>query len=196
MSGAPATIDWMVFRVLGSAAGEFRDVLRAATPTHRRLRDHLVTISVATVGVDLFCAIAAFLLERHSEQTEIKTFGSAVFWTTTQLLTVSSQIKNPISVGGRILDVFMEIWAVTVVAALAGAFGTFLQKRGQEMDEGTDGGTRRIPSGWPDGILAFSLLRAAAAASVAESAGQQKDCDDDEDDNEHGHLPSLSECVH
>jgi hypothetical protein len=26
-----------------------------------------------------------------------------------RMLTVSSQIKNPISVGGRILDVFMEI---------------------------------------------------------------------------------------
>jgi hypothetical protein len=56
---------------------------------------------VATVGVDLLCAVAAFLLERHSQQTEIKTFGSAAFWTTTQLLTVSSQIKNPISAGGR-----------------------------------------------------------------------------------------------
>jgi hypothetical protein len=125
----------MPLGVLGSAAREFRDVLRAATPTHRRLRDHLVTIIAVTVGIDLFCAIAAFLLERHSQQTEIKTFGSAVFWTTTQLLTVSSQIKNPISVGGRILDVFMEIWAITVVAALAGAIGTFLQKRGQEMDK-------------------------------------------------------------
>ena len=94
-----------------------------------------MTIIVVTVGIDLFCAIAAFLLERHSQQTEIKTFGSAVFWTTTQLLTVSSQIKNPISAGGRILDVFMEIWAITVIATLAGAIGSFLQKRGQEMDE-------------------------------------------------------------
>ena len=121
--------------VLGSAAREFRDVLRAATVTHRRLRDQLVVIIVATVGVDLLCAIAAFLLERHSQQTEIKSFGSAVFWTTTQLLTVSSQIKNPISVGGRVLDVFMEIYAITVIAALAGALGSFLQKRGQEIDD-------------------------------------------------------------
>lgn len=81
------------------------------------------------------CVIAAFLLERHSHQTEVKTFGSAAFWTTTQLLTVSSQIKNPISVGGRILDVFMEIYAITVIATLAGAFGSFLQKRGQEIDD-------------------------------------------------------------
>jgi hypothetical protein len=28
----------------------------------------------------------------------------------------------------------MAIWAITVVAALAGAFGSFLQKRGQEID--------------------------------------------------------------
>ncbi len=89
---------------------------------------------MATVGVDLFCAITAFLLERHSQQTEVKTLGSAAFWTTTQLLTVSSQIKNPISAGGRILDIFMEIWAITVIATLAGAIGTFLQKRGQEHE--------------------------------------------------------------
>ena len=125
----------MPHTVLVSSFRELRDVLRAATPTHRRLRDHLVTITIVTVGVDLVCAIMAFLLERHSQQTDIKTFGSAAFWTTTQLLTVSSQIKNPISAGGRVLDVFMEIWAITVVAALAGAFGSFLQKRGQEMDD-------------------------------------------------------------
>jgi hypothetical protein len=94
-----------------------------------------VTIVVATVGIDLVCAIAAFLLERHSQQTEINTFGSPTFWTTTQMLTVSSQIKNSISVGGRLLDVFMEIYAISVVATLAGAFGSFLQKRGQELDD-------------------------------------------------------------
>lgn len=123
----------MPFQVMTSAAREFRDVVRAATPTHRRLRDHLVTIITATVGIDLFCAVIAFLLERHSQQTEVKTFGSATFWTTTQLLTVSSQLKNPISIGGRILDVFMEIYAITVIAALAGAIGSFLQKRGEEI---------------------------------------------------------------
>jgi hypothetical protein len=28
----------------------------------------------------------------------------------------------------------VEIWAITVIATLAGAFGSFLQKRGEEMD--------------------------------------------------------------
>src|SRR5579863_4784123 len=127
--------DWRVpLRVLSTAAGELRDVLRGASPTHRRLRDILVAVTLCTFGVDALCAILAFLLEHHSQQTDIKTFGSAVFWTTTQLLSVSSQLRNPLSVGGRILDVFMEIYAITVIASLAGAFGSFLQKRAQEID--------------------------------------------------------------
>lgn len=125
-----------MFTVLAHAAGELRDVMRAATATHRRLRDHLMTIAVVTVGVDLVCAILAFLFERGSAQTEIKTFGSALFWTTTQLLTVSSSVKNPISASGRVLDVFMEIYAITVIATLAGAMGSFLQKRGEELAAG------------------------------------------------------------
>ena len=82
----------------------------------------------------MICGVAAFLLERHAAQTEIKTLGSALFWTTTQLLTVSSSIKDPISFGARLLDVFMEAYAIIVIGALAGAFGSFIQKRGMELD--------------------------------------------------------------
>ncbi len=131
----------MLHRVLGSAFRELRDVLRGASSTHLRLRDHLVTIVVVTLGVDLLCTIAAFLLERHTQQTDVKTLGSAAFWTTTQLLTVSSQLKNPISAGGRILDIFMEVYAITVIATLAGALGSFLQKRGEEIEDKGGGGT-------------------------------------------------------
>jgi hypothetical protein len=121
-------------KVLASAAREVYRVARASTPTHRRLRDHLTAIAFATLGVDLVCGIAAFFLERSTPETEIKTLGSAFFWTSTQLLTVSSQIKNPISAGGRVLDIFLEIWAITMIATLAGAMGSFLQKRGEEID--------------------------------------------------------------
>jgi uncharacterized membrane protein len=122
-------------RILSSAAREGRDVMSAATATHRRLRDLLTLIVVATAGVDLVCAILAFLFDRHASETEIHTFGSAIFWTTTQLLTVSSQLKNPISAPARVLDVFMEAYAISVIAALAGAIGSFLQKRGEELSE-------------------------------------------------------------
>ena len=121
-------------RVLSEAAAEVRDVLRAGTPTHGRLRDRLVAIALVTVGFDLLCAVLAFLFEHHQEQTQINTFGSALFWTTTQLLTVSSNIQNPISFAGRVLDTVMEIYAITVIASLAGALGAFLIKRGEDID--------------------------------------------------------------
>ena len=124
----------MPAKVMGSAMRELCDVLRAATATHRRLRDHVLAIAIATVGIDALCTLLAFLFERGAPESEVKTIGSAAFWATTQLLTVSSQLKNPISTGGRLLDVFMEIWAITVIAALAGALGSFIQKRGEERE--------------------------------------------------------------
>jgi hypothetical protein len=117
------------------AAGEVLDVARAKTPTHARLRDSVVAIAVATIGVDLISAVLALVLEHGAKQTQINSFGSAIFWTSTQLLTVSSSIQNPISTGGRILDVVMEAYAITVVATLAGSVGAYLVKRGRELEQ-------------------------------------------------------------
>ena len=129
-------------RVLGETASEVRTVLRAGTPTHSRLRDRLVAVALVTVGVDLVCAVLAFLFEHHQQQTQIKSLGSALFWTTTQLLTVSSSIQNPISAAGRALDVVMEIYALTVISTLAGSLGAFLVKRGEELDGAAKPGRR------------------------------------------------------
>jgi hypothetical protein len=120
--------------VLRRAAGEGCDVLRAGTPTHRRLRDRLVAIGLATFGVDVVCAVLAFLFEHQQKQSQIESIGSAFFWTTTQLLTVSSSIQNPISFPGRVLDIVMEMYAITVIGALSGALGAFLIKRAEELD--------------------------------------------------------------
>src|SRR5581483_7333911 len=97
-------------RVAGQMAGEVRDVVRATTPTHGRLRDRLVGVLLATVRVDLICDVLALVFEHHEKQTQVTSFGSAIFWTSTQLLTVSSSIQNPISTSVRILDVGMEIY--------------------------------------------------------------------------------------
>ncbi len=123
-----------LLRVLGQTAAEVRDVLRAGTPTHARLRDRLAAIALVTVGFDVVCAVLGFLFEHDQKQTQIKSLGSALFWTTTQMLTVSSNIQNPISFPGRVLDVVMEIYAITVIGSMAGALGAFLIKRGEELD--------------------------------------------------------------
>ena len=122
------------------SARELRGVLRAETPAHRRYRDHLTVIVVVTITVDLVCAVLAYFLERDARGTDIHTFGSSFFWTSTQLLTVSSQLRDPISFGGRALDIFMEAYAISIVAALAGATGAFIQKRGRELEPKGEGG--------------------------------------------------------
>ena len=121
-------------------------MVRGSTTTHARLRDTLAVLATATIGIDLTCAVLALLLERHAHQTQIHSFGSALFWTSTQLLTVSSQLSNPISLGGRILDVAMEAYAITVVAGLAGTIGAFLVRRAHEADQPTEAAPGHRPA--------------------------------------------------
>jgi uncharacterized membrane protein len=92
---------------------------------HRRLLARLTLIVAATAAIDLIGAIAMYLAERHANGTQIRTFGQAVFFTTVQILTVSSAIRNPLTVPGRLIDVALELWAVVVVAGSAGAVATF-----------------------------------------------------------------------
>jgi hypothetical protein len=100
---------------------------------HRHLHDRVRMVLVATIVVDAVCALVAFLAERHVHGTGIHSIGTAGFWTTTQLLTVSSQMPNPLTTAGRVLDVGMEIYAMTAVTALAGMFGAFFHHRSQEL---------------------------------------------------------------
>jgi hypothetical protein len=113
---------------------EIHKVIRAATPTHAHLRSRLTFVLVATVALDLVASVLILLFERHARGTEITNFGDSVFWTSTQLLTVSSQLRNPISVAARTLDVVLQAYAISVVAVLAGSFGAFFHRRGMERD--------------------------------------------------------------
>lgn len=132
-----------IVQTVRAAATELRKVARAETPTHGALRDRIVAIAVVTIVIDLVCALLALLFERHVSNTQIQSYGSALFWTSTQLLTVSSQIQNPLSVGGRLLDIAMEAYAITVVASLAGSIGSFLVKRAQEAEQSAGPAARR-----------------------------------------------------
>jgi hypothetical protein len=121
------------------AGREIRRVMSGATPTHLHLRERLVVLMVATVVLDVAASWVILAVERHASPTGIHTYGDALFWTTTQLLTVSSQLPNPSSVAGRTLDVFLQIWAISAVAFLAGSLGAFFHRRGMERDPLTPG---------------------------------------------------------
>jgi drug/metabolite transporter (DMT)-like permease len=94
---------------------------------HRRLFSRLLLVIFLTAVVDAVGTVLIYIFERHVKQGDIHSVFDALFFTTVQLLTVSSQISNPFTVAGRIVDVFLEIWAVLVVAGSAGAIASFFQ---------------------------------------------------------------------
>ena len=107
-------------------------VMGGATPTHAHLRSRVAFLLFVTVVLDAVATVVIWLAERHAHGTEIDTLGDSLFWTSAQLLTVSSQLKNPISTVGRVVDVLLEAYAISVVAALAGSFGAFFHRRSAE----------------------------------------------------------------
>ena len=109
-------------------------VVRGVSPTHDLLRSRIAFLFAATLALDALASVLIYLFERHASGTKITNFGDAVFWTTTQLLTVSSQLPNPISTPARVLDIFLQAWAISAVAIMAGSFGAFFHRRGLEHD--------------------------------------------------------------
>jgi hypothetical protein len=121
-------------RALRLMVHDIRSVARAATPTHAHLRDRLVAFTAVSVVVGILGSVAMFFLERHAQGTQINTIGDAMFFTGVQLLTISSSLSNPLTTGGKIVDLVLELYAITVVTSLAGTFGAFFQRRGHERD--------------------------------------------------------------
>jgi hypothetical protein len=69
------------------------------------------------------------LASEHGARHAFSTYLDALFWTTTQLLTVSSQLPNPERTVTKVLDVVLEAWAIIVVASLAATFSDILHHR-------------------------------------------------------------------
>jgi hypothetical protein len=105
---------------------EFANLMRWED-RHRLLLARLAIVLLATAAIDVVGSVLVYRFERHAPFTQITSFGDAVFFTTVQLLTVSSQIRNPLTTAGRIVDVGLEVWAVIVVAGSAGAIASFFQ---------------------------------------------------------------------
>jgi hypothetical protein len=92
---------------------------------HRRLFARIGIAVVLTVVVDAIASILVWHWESGIKGSQIHGFGDAVFFTTVQILTVSSNLKNPVTAAGKVVDVFLEVWAIFVVTAVAGSFSAF-----------------------------------------------------------------------
>jgi hypothetical protein len=99
--------------------------LRHPESSNERLVARLAVVVVATIVIDLLAAYAFYLLERGAAGTEITSYGDALFWTSSQITTVSSSLRNPITTGGRVLAVATDFVAIAVVSLL---FGTIVDR--------------------------------------------------------------------
>lgn len=104
---------------------------------HRRLAARLLIAFVLTLVVLAVGSVLIWVFESGAKGGDINGFGDAVFFTTVQLLTISSSIANPLTAGGKIVDVALEAWAIFVVTAVAGSFASFFSSgdsgpRGQD----------------------------------------------------------------
>jgi hypothetical protein len=93
-----------------------------------RFRSRIAMLTGASVVLDLVAAGLAKLFEDGGPHA-FATYLHALFWTTTQLLTVSSQLPNPERAATKVLDVVLEAWAIIVVASLAATFSDLLHHR-------------------------------------------------------------------
>jgi hypothetical protein len=94
----------------------------------RRFRSRIAVLAGASVALDLVAAGLAKAFEEGARHS-FATYLDALFWTTTQLLTVSSQLPNPERAATKVLDVVLEAWAIIVVASLAATFSDLLHHR-------------------------------------------------------------------
>jgi hypothetical protein len=130
VAGARATPRTWRFR------DELRMVARGASHTHRILRSRLAFLAVGTLALDAVGSLLMYAFEHARPASGFHHFGGALFWVSAQLTTVSSQMPNPVTTPGRVLDILLELWSVSVVATLAASLASFFLVRHAEVHGG------------------------------------------------------------
>jgi hypothetical protein len=121
-------------RPVRHAGREAIAVARGSSKTHYHLRRRLLIILGGTAVFAVFCTLVIYLTEHHAKGTEIHSLFDAFLFAASQLLTGSS-VANPSTDLGKILELVFDLWAITVVASLAGSFGAFFHARSKEMND-------------------------------------------------------------
>ncbi len=98
---------------------------------HRRLFARVLIAILLSAVVDVVCAVLMRAFESGLQGSDIHGLGDALFFSTVQIVTVSSSLKNPITHAGQVVDVVLECWGIFVVTAVAGSFASFFMSGDQ-----------------------------------------------------------------
>lgn len=107
-------------------------VRRTPPRTHHVLRRRLLEALILVAIVDAIGTVLMWLFEDDVPRSAIHNPWDAFFFTTVQLLTVSSQLPNPVTTAGRIVDIGLELTALCLVSGIAGVFASFFLNLGRE----------------------------------------------------------------
>jgi hypothetical protein len=116
------------------AGHEVLAVARGSSKTHYHLRHRILIIFGLTAVFAVICTLVIYLAEHGAVGSEIHSLWDSFLFSTSQLLTGSS-VANPTTDLGKILELIFDLWAITVVASLAGSFGAFFHARSKEMND-------------------------------------------------------------
>jgi hypothetical protein len=131
-------------RVLVGAA--YADVFRPRRPgpprtPHEELGGRLLAVLLVSVVLDVAGTLVLVLSGRGA--------GHGFAWATSELLTGGSAVDFGSSFWPHYVELAFEAWAVTAIAALAGAFGAFFHRLHLESRAGvrTDSATAQAEGG-------------------------------------------------
>ena len=88
-------------------------------------RRRLGQLAIISAMVILLGAAAGFLLEAEAPDSQIQTFGDALWWSATLVTTVGSELY-PVTIGGRVLGFLLMLYAIGVFSYFIGAIASVL----------------------------------------------------------------------
>jgi hypothetical protein len=99
---------------------EFKDLFVGKEERHRRLHGRLLAVLVLSLILDIVIAFVLYLADYHG----LHYFPRALAYTTEQI--VSGGSSYMIMTGwAHVIEVFLDIYMVTVIAAVAGSFASY-----------------------------------------------------------------------
>lgn len=110
-------------------------VFRGRGPSHRRLHARVLLLLLLTLVVDV---LAALLVALVIGEKDLNPPWKAFVWASSQLLAGGSSLAVT-ETGGHWVEVVLQFFDITVVAALAGSFAAFFHEREAEEPQPKNG---------------------------------------------------------
>ena len=84
--------------------------------------------------VDVIGTALVLTFEKDAAGGAIHGLWDAFYFTSVQLLTVSSSLPNPVTTEGQALNIFLQMTGICFVAGIAGTFASFFLTEEEDED--------------------------------------------------------------